>query len=90
MRKHRQADKGVGVKVGVGAVGAGEGVAVEGGAQRDGADGVLDLEALDLEVDARLERLLSDMPPLETPHEAARRHVLEDEAAAAAALEAAA
>ena len=59
MRKHRQADKGVGVKVGVGAVGAGEGVAVEGGAQRDGADGVLDLEALDLEVDARLERELA-------------------------------
>ena len=55
MRKHREADKGVGVKVGVGAVGAGKGVAVEGGAERDGADRVLDLEALDLEVDARLE-----------------------------------
>ena len=59
MRKHREADKGVGVKVGVGAVGAGEAVAVEGGAERDGADRVLDLEALDLEVDARLERELA-------------------------------
>ena len=41
--------------MGVGAVGAGEGVAVEGGAEGDRADGVLHLEALDVEEDARLD-----------------------------------
>ena len=41
--------------MGVGAVRAGEGVAVEGGAEGDRADGVLDLEALNVEEDARLD-----------------------------------
>lgn len=54
-RAPSQADEGGGVVVGVGAVGAGEGVAVEGGAEGDRSDGVLHLEALDVEEDARLD-----------------------------------